>query len=91
VPRILFVAMPESVHAARWISQIADQGWDIYLFPVHRARPHPDLFNLTLFGSDPIRPPALDKGVRYKRWSSYYFYSDTFYFLPICHINNIPL
>lgn len=31
--RILIVAMSNSVHTARWISQIADQGWDIHLFP----------------------------------------------------------
>lgn len=27
--RILFVAMTESVHVARWISQLQDQPWDI--------------------------------------------------------------
>jgi glycosyltransferase involved in cell wall biosynthesis len=31
--RILFVAMAHSIHTARWISQIAEQGWDIHLFP----------------------------------------------------------
>ena len=31
--RILFVAMADSVHTARWISQIDDQGWDIHLYP----------------------------------------------------------
>lgn len=49
--RILFVAMPDSVHTARWISQIADQGWDIFLFPVFIARPSPDLRDLTVFES----------------------------------------
>jgi glycosyltransferase involved in cell wall biosynthesis len=76
MPSILFVAMSESVHTARWISQIADQGWDVYLFPVYRAEPHPSLRNLTLFGSDPIRPRNLDSSVRYKRWSSLYLYRD---------------
>jgi glycosyltransferase involved in cell wall biosynthesis len=31
--RILFVAMIDSVHTARWITQLTDQGWDIHLFP----------------------------------------------------------
>lgn len=31
--RILFVAFQDSIHTARWISQVADQGWDIQLFP----------------------------------------------------------
>ncbi|MHB8862388.1 MAG: glycosyltransferase [Pirellulaceae bacterium] len=31
--RILFVAMSESVHSARWIHQLADRGWELHLFP----------------------------------------------------------
>ncbi|MHB1377031.1 MAG: glycosyltransferase [Candidatus Humimicrobiaceae bacterium] len=31
--RILIVAMGNSIHLARWVSQINDQGWDIHLFP----------------------------------------------------------
>jgi len=30
---ILLVAMPDSIHTARWVNQIIDQGWEIYLFP----------------------------------------------------------
>ncbi len=30
---ILIVAMPESIHAARWVNQITQQGWKIHLFP----------------------------------------------------------
>lgn len=33
--RILFVAMSDSIHTARWINQISDQYWGIYLFPSH--------------------------------------------------------
>ena len=68
--------MADSVHTARWISQIVDQGWDSYLFPSDFASPHTSLRNLTLFGADPLRPANLDKSVRYKRWTSYYFYRD---------------
>src|SRR3546814_398790 len=31
--RILLVAMPDSIHTARWVNQITDQDWEIYLFP----------------------------------------------------------
>lgn len=30
--RILFVAMDESIHTARWISHITNLGWDLHLF-----------------------------------------------------------
>ncbi len=43
--RILFVAMQDSVHTARYISQIANKGWEIYLFPVNLAKLHRDLQN----------------------------------------------
>lgn len=42
--KILIVAMGNSIHAARWISQISDQGWDLHLFPTDVfAAPHPSL------------------------------------------------
>lgn len=46
--RILFVAMAESVHTARWINQITDQGWDIHLFPSLDSDIHPELRNITI-------------------------------------------
>ena len=49
--RILFVARPDSIHTARWISQIADQGWDIFLFPVYIARWNPIMRNISIFES----------------------------------------
>jgi hypothetical protein len=30
--KILFIAMTDSIHTARWISQICDQEWDLYIF-----------------------------------------------------------
>lgn len=56
--RILFVARPASVHAARWINQIADEGWDLHLFPAYEAPPHTDFRNLTAYGMMPYRVPA---------------------------------
>ena len=74
--KILFVAMPESVHTARWISQIADQGWDLYLFPSTNGKPHADLRNITVFGSYPFRPSGLAPTVKYKTWTSSYLVRD---------------
>ncbi len=31
--KILIIAFSESIHTARWINQIADQNWEIYLYP----------------------------------------------------------
>jgi glycosyltransferase involved in cell wall biosynthesis len=75
--RILFVAMPESIHAARWISQITDQGWEVYLFPAVRRHAHPAFRNITVFGAEPLRKSYVDKSVRYIRWISPAFYLDS--------------
>ena len=50
--KILFVAMSESIHTARWINQIADQGWEIHLFPsIDYGITHPDLRNVSIYHS----------------------------------------
>src|SRR5262245_11984471 len=46
--RILIVTMADSIHMARWINQLSGQGWDVHLFGVSDARPHPDLRNVTV-------------------------------------------
>lgn len=46
--RILFVAMPGSVHTGRWIGQIVGEGWDLHLFPSIWQAPHPSLRDTTL-------------------------------------------
>ncbi len=38
--RIMFVAMQNSVHTARWINQLADTQHEILLFPPYVAQPH---------------------------------------------------
>jgi hypothetical protein len=44
--------MPESVHTARWVSQIDDQGWDVHLFPsIDYGIIHPDLKNVSVYHS----------------------------------------
>jgi len=48
--RILVIAMSNSIHTARWISQIADRGWDIHLFPsIDCGLLHPDMKNITVY------------------------------------------
>jgi len=49
--KILFVAMHNSIHTARWINQLEGTGWDVHLFPVEPeiALPHFDLCNVTLY------------------------------------------
>jgi glycosyltransferase involved in cell wall biosynthesis len=41
--KILVIAMPESIHAVRWLNQITEQGWEIHLFPSLGGRKfHPE-------------------------------------------------
>jgi hypothetical protein len=44
--RILFVAMHNSIHTARWIRQLRGLGWDLHLFPIQQSDPDPDLDQL---------------------------------------------
>jgi hypothetical protein len=54
--RILFVAMSDSVHTARWIRQISDQGWDIHLFPsIDVGSTHQELARVTVHHSVYVR------------------------------------
>ncbi len=44
--------MAESIHTARWINQINDQGWDIHLFPsIDCGLTHPQLRNIDVYHS----------------------------------------
>jgi glycosyltransferase involved in cell wall biosynthesis len=42
--RILFVAMPTSIHAARWIRHLDNAGHEIILFPPYISSPHALLY-----------------------------------------------
>jgi glycosyltransferase involved in cell wall biosynthesis len=63
-PRILFVARPVSVHAARWINQIADRGWDLHLFPAFDAPIHQDFGNITTYSLVRDRSQELHRSIR---------------------------
>jgi glycosyltransferase involved in cell wall biosynthesis len=41
--KILFVAMPNSIHTARWISQLQGCGWELHLYPGYYAELHPEI------------------------------------------------
>lgn len=66
--RILFVAMVDSIHTARWINQVSDLGWDIHLFPcvdadiqgeLRNTKVHGNIFHLPEVGSGVRQPGAL--------------------------------
>jgi glycosyltransferase involved in cell wall biosynthesis len=47
--RILFVAMAKSVHAARWIGQLRQTGWDIHVFDMEESGLSPELRDVTAY------------------------------------------
>lgn len=64
--RILLVAMADSIHTARWVSQIADQGWDLHLFPsIDVGFSHPELRNCTVHHSVYSKQRKEDGSVRF--------------------------
>ena len=70
--RILFVGMPDSVHTARWISQIAGEGWEIYLFPSLKGIPHSELKNIRLFSPAVVYHVDKSQNIRYIRWTGFF-------------------
>ncbi len=63
--RILVVAMANSIHTARWLGQIADEGWDLHLFPsLDQGAAHAQLRNITVHHSIYGRRGKLEPSVR---------------------------
>ena len=63
--RILFVAMANSTHTARWIGQVAGEGWDLHLFPSQDfGATHRQLRNVTVYHSVYGRQGPLEPSVR---------------------------
>jgi glycosyltransferase involved in cell wall biosynthesis len=61
--------MSDSIHAVRWIRQVADIGWDLHLFPSWSQAVHPEHRNITIHGCDRYVPPQLDASVKVRdRW-----------------------
>lgn len=64
--RILFIAMPESIHTARWINQLSDTGWDIHIFASDEAPVNAALQVGTVHGISGIRTAGLSDRVKVK-------------------------
>jgi glycosyltransferase involved in cell wall biosynthesis len=66
--RVLFVGFSDSVHAAHWVSLVADQGWDLHFFPAEKnPHIHPDLRNVTVWSEVARRhSPDAHRSVRVK-------------------------
>lgn len=62
--RILFVAMGDSVHTARWMGQLRGRGLDIHFFPATAAIIHPDLKEVTVHSLFRQRSGDLDASVK---------------------------
>jgi hypothetical protein len=62
--RILFVGVPNNIHTVRWIGQIADQGWDLHLFPGYDTEVHPDWRNITIYSLWPRSRDGIHPSVR---------------------------
>lgn len=68
--RVLYVAMSDSIHAARWITQVqAKYNWDIHLFSsIDYGYINPTFKDITVYHSVYVPQPELDKSVRVKGW-----------------------
>lgn len=65
--RILIVAFSQSIHTARWVSQLVDQGWDIHLFSSIDGFPvRPEMAGVVVHRSVYVRQKGLGKTVRLK-------------------------
>jgi glycosyltransferase involved in cell wall biosynthesis len=61
--------MSHSIHTARWIGQLKDQGWDLHLFPIELfpgagTSLNPELEDVTVHDLVDRRPAVLKPGVR---------------------------
>jgi len=63
--KIVFVAMSNSIHTARWIGQIAGEGWEVHLFPSQDfGATHAQLRNVVVHHSVYGRQDRLDHSTR---------------------------
>ncbi len=78
--RILLVAMSNSIHTARWISQISDRKWDLHLFPSvdFWVDVHPDLKDVTVYHSGYRRQTSSQDGVVFRGVSLFHRLADLY-------------
>lgn len=74
--RILFVGMPESIHTARWLSQIDNEGWDIYLFPAIKTGLHPDIKNINILSPYFQYSYRRGQGIHLIKWVAFLYFLD---------------
>lgn len=74
--RILFVGMPDSVHTARWVSQIVDEGWEIYLFPSLKGVLRPEFRNIHLFSPAIVYRINKSQNIHYIKWTGFFLSLD---------------
>ncbi len=69
--------MPNSVHAARWISQLTAEGWDIYIFPSLRAELNPSFHHVSIFApSLTYSIQGSSRSVQCVRWTGLFSFLD---------------
>src|SRR5215210_7431261 len=56
--------MPNSIHSARWIAQLAGEGWDLHLFPAYDAPLHQALRHTTAYSLSRERTRETHPSVR---------------------------
>lgn len=65
--KILFVAMPDSIHVARWIAQIQQPDWEMHVFPsIDYGSINPELKNVTVHHSIYAPQPEVDPSITTK-------------------------
>ena len=74
--RILFVAMPDSIHTARWVSQLTGEGWDIYLFPSQNGELHSAFHDVSVFAPWLRYPVQNVDNIRCIRWTGVSAFAD---------------
>lgn len=73
--KILFIAIASSIHTARWIAQISDQGWDIHLIPSSNYESiHPLLKNITVHNIVTSHQKNINSTVKIKGFPLYFYY-----------------
>lgn len=73
--KILFIAMVDSVHTARWIDQISDQNWDIHIVPsLNYKNIHPLLKNVTVHNVVRSHQKSINSSVKIKGFPVYFYY-----------------
>jgi glycosyltransferase involved in cell wall biosynthesis len=74
--RLLFIGMPNSVHTARWLLQLRETGWDIYLFPSLSAELHPYFYRVKVFAPSLRYSTRGAHSVKCIRWSGVFALMD---------------